>query len=84
MANPSPRGAPGVALRPQSPRRSASPLVVRSSSFLPPLRLRTLPVNGRVSGYNMKPGYNWGGEYLVWSLAEMIKVDLHDDAKHYP
>eukprot|EP00972_Heterocapsa_arctica_P031847 4691859-Heterocapsa_arctica.AAC.1 len=32
----------------------------------------------------MKSGYNWDGEYLVWSLREMTGVDLPNDSKHYP
>eukprot|EP00972_Heterocapsa_arctica_P091243 13463026-Heterocapsa_arctica.AAC.1 len=32
----------------------------------------------------MKPGYNWDGEYLVWSLRELTLVDLNNDSKTYP
>eukprot|EP00972_Heterocapsa_arctica_P060221 8882286-Heterocapsa_arctica.AAC.1 len=32
----------------------------------------------------MKPGYNWNGEYLVWSLSEMTKVDQRAEAEHFP
>eukprot|EP00972_Heterocapsa_arctica_P062156 9162261-Heterocapsa_arctica.AAC.1 len=41
-------------------------------------------VAGVFAGFRMKPGYNWDGEYFVWSLKELTAVDLHDDVKHFP
>eukprot|EP00972_Heterocapsa_arctica_P112955 16434634-Heterocapsa_arctica.AAC.1 len=41
-------------------------------------------IAGVFAGYRIKPGYNWNGAYLVWSLSEMAKVDQRADARHDP
>eukprot|EP00972_Heterocapsa_arctica_P065324 9644526-Heterocapsa_arctica.AAC.1 len=41
-------------------------------------------VAGVFAGYRIKPGYNWNGEYLVWSLSELTKVDQRSTAGIYP
>ena len=37
-----------------------------------------------LAGYHLRPGYEWHGECLAWSLEEMTKVDLHESAKKLP
>ena len=39
---------------------------------------------GILAGYRMKPGYVWKDEYYVWSLDEMLKVNLATNAASYP
>ena len=38
---------------------------------------------GILAGYRMSPGYRWNGAYLVWSLDELLAVDLSAGAKSF-
>ena len=41
-------------------------------------------IPGIIAGYRMKPGYKWGGEYLVWSLRELTEIDFNREASGFP
>ena len=39
---------------------------------------------GVIAGYNMSPGYTWGGEYLCWSLKELANINMMAKASKHP
>ena len=46
-----------------------------------PTKWEGVALTGVIAGYRMGPGYKWGGEYLVWSLRELTKVNFRVDAR---
>ena len=49
-----------------------------------PTKWEGVAIPGVIAGYRMGPGYKWGGEYLVWSLRELTRVNYRVDAKNFP
>ena len=49
-----------------------------------PVKFEGTGSTGILAGYRFQPGYKWHGVYLVWSLDELLAVDLSAGAKSFP
>ena len=49
-----------------------------------PVKFEGTGSTGTLAGYRFQPGYKWNGVYLVWSLDELLAVDLSAGAKSFP